>query len=221
MIHAPIDATSLDSEPYRRLRTTLSFSQLREDRRAVVLTSARRGEGKTTTAVNFAVACAYGEQPTLLVDADLRSPQLHTVFGLPNLWGLSGLLRSDGQTLASAVVASDIPYLDVIPAGGLVPNAAELLAQPRMAELLSEARRDYEWIVIDSPPLLPVTDAAVVSRAADGVVLVVDVRRTPLRTARRAVDHLRDVDAPLLGVVLNNARSSARGGYGQYGAASF
>lgn len=223
MIHAPIDATSLDSEPYRRLRTTLSFSQLREGRRTVVFTSARRGEGKTTTAVNFAVACAYGEQPTLLVDADLRSPQLHTVFDLPNLWGLSGLLRSDGRALADAVAPSDIPYLDVVPAGEAVPNAAELLAQPRMAELLSEARRDYEWVVIDSPPLLPVTDAAVVSRAAEGVVLILDVRRTPLRTARKALDQLRDVGAPLLGVVLNNARSSPRvyGGYGPYGAGSF
>lgn len=223
MIHAPIDANSLDSEPYRRLRTTLSFSQLREGRRAVVFTSARRGEGKTTTAVNLAVACAYGEQPTLLVDADLRSPQLHTVFGLPNRWGLSGLLRADDRALADAVVASDIPYLDVIPAGEAVPNPAELLAHPRMAELLAEARRDYDWVVIDSPPLLPVTDAAVLSRAADGVALVVDVRRTPLRTARKAVDHLRDVGAPLLGVVLNNARSSshAYGGYGAYGTGSF
>lgn len=223
MIHAPIDASSLDSEPYRRLRTTLSFSQLRDDRRTVVFTSARRGEGKTTTAVNFAVACAYGEQRTLLVDADLRSPQLHTVFSLPNLWGLPGLLRAPGRPLADAVVSSDIPYLDVLPAGDAVPNAAELLAQPRMAELLAEARRDYEWVVIDSPPLLPVTDAAVISRAAEGIVLVVDVRRTPLRAARKAVDQLRDVGAPLLGVVLNNARSSLRayGGYGSYGAASF
>jgi len=218
MIRGPIPIDSVEAEAYRGLRTTISYARLPEGRRVVLFTSARRGEGKSTTAVNFAAVCAYSERPTLLVDADLRNPQVDQLFGAGGLLGLAGYLKGVAKpSLEDLVVPTRVPSLDVLPAGGPVANAAELLSRPLLAELIEAARASYDWIVIDAPPVLPIADAAIVSRSVDGVVLVVDVKRTPLEAARRAKDLLRAVDAPLLGVVANRSRVKATAyGYGHY-----
>jgi len=216
VIRAPIYVNAPEAEAYRTLRTTLSLSRLEEGRRVVLFTSARRGEGKSTTSANFAVACAYGEAPTLLIDADIRGAAQHDVFHVRNDIGLTTFLKSgDIALLSEIVMPTQIPYLDVIPAGPNAPNAAELLARPSLAELVAHLRDTYEWIILDTAPVLPVTDAAIVSRTVDGVVLLVDARRTPLRVAKKAADLLRSVGAPLLGVALNNARTGASA-YGRY-----
>lgn len=218
MIRAPVRMDSVEAESYRGLRTTLSYSHLPAGRRVVLFTSARRGEGKSTTAANFAAICAYGEGRTLLVDADLRNPQVDDLFGLSHAYGLATFLKGDWKaSFGELVAASGVPALDVLPAGGPVANAAELLARPRLGELMETARAKYDWVVVDAPPVLPIADAAIISRFVDGVLLVVDVRRTPIDTARRAKDLLRAIDAPLLGVVANRSRAKlTASGYGRY-----
>lgn len=218
MIRAPIRMDAHEVEPYRSLRTTLGYSRLPEGRRVVLFTSARRSEGKSTTAANFAAVCAYAERSTLLIDADLRSPQLDDVFGTRGSSGLTELLRAgDGVELADLARPTSVAALDFVPAGGAVANAAELLSRPAVGSLLEAARSTYEWVVIDSPPLLPIADAAILSRFVDGVVLVVDVSKTPIEAARRAKDLLRAVDAPLVGLVANRSRTKATAyGYGRY-----
>lgn len=220
MIRAVVDVGSREAEAYRSLRTTLGLSRLTEGHRVVLFTSARRGEGKSTTAANFAVVCAATERPTLLVDADLRNPRLETVFEPDDSSGLSVYLRTGRpERLEDLAVPTDVPCLDLVPAGVTAANAAELLARPAFGELLMEARERYDWVIVDAPPVLPVADAVIVSRVVDGVVLVVDMRRTPLSAARSARDLLRAVDAPVLGVLANNAPAKARSygyGYGRY-----
>ena len=216
MIRSPIYLNSPEAEAYRSLRTTLSFS-LQEPQRAVLFTSARHSEGKSTTACNFAVACAYSERPVLLVDADLRSPALHDVFGLSNGVGLSTCLKAEARIPLQEVVSpTAIPYLDLLTAGPAVSNAAELLTRPSLLDVVSASKDSYEWIILDSPPVLLVTDATILSRAVDGVVLLVNLRRTSLRHARKASELLRAIKAPLLGVVVNHvqAHDAPYGGYG-------
>ena len=218
MIRGPIRSDSVEAEAYRGLRTTLSFTRLPEGRRVVLFTSARRGEGKSTTALNFAAVCAYGERPTLLVDADLRNPQVDEVLDATGFLGLAGFLEGVANvSLAELVVPTRVPSLDFLPAGGPVANAAELLSRPVFAELIEAARASYDWVVFDAPPVLPIADAVIVSRSVDGVVLVVDMKRTPIEAARGARDLLRAVDAPLLGVVANRSPAKATAyGYGRY-----
>ncbi len=218
MIRAPIRMDAVEAEPYRTLRTTLTYSRLPEGRRVVLFTSARRGEGKSTTATNFAAVCAYSERPTLLVNADLRSPQVDAVFGTGQEYGLAAALQAaDPPALADLVHETKVPALDFLPAGGAVANAAELLSRPALGALIEAARTSYEWVVVDSPPLLPIADAAIISRVVDGVVLVVDVTKTSIDAARRARDLLRAVDAPLLGLVANRSPVKATAyGYGRY-----
>ncbi|HKI92679.1 MAG TPA: CpsD/CapB family tyrosine-protein kinase [Gaiellaceae bacterium] len=217
MNRAPIRSDSLEAESYRSLRTTLTYSHLPEGRRVVLFTSARRNEGKSTTAANFAAICAYGERQTLLIDADLRNPRVESLFGLPDVYGLSALLAAGGNAdLADIVVRTRIPTLDLLPAGDPAGNAAELLSRPKLAHLVEEARAGYDWVVVDAPPVLPIADAAILSRLVDGVVLVVDVSRTPIEAVRRAKDLLRAVDARLLGIVANRSPVKATAyGYGR------
>ena len=218
MNRAPIRPDCLEAESYRSLRTTLAYSHLPEGRRVVLFTSARRNEGKSTTATNFAAVCAYGERPTLLIDADLRNPRVESLFGLRDADGLSALLASNGSAdLGDVALRTRIPTLDLIPAGGPSGNAAELLSRPKLGQLIDAARATYDWVVLDAPPVLPIADAAILSRLVDGVVLVVDVSRTPIEAVRRAKDLLRAVDARLLGVVANRSPAKVTAyGYGRY-----
>ncbi len=216
MMRAPIDLNSPEAEAYRSLRTNLGFSRLPDNHRSVLFTSPRHGEGKSTTAANFALVSAYSERPTLLIDADMRNPQQHRVFGLSNTLGLSTFLSGDGDaTLEDVVIPTAVRDLDLVRAGPPTLNPAELLGRPKMVELLDAAKESYDWIILDSPPVLPVTDAAILSRLVDGVALVVNFRRTRLRVARKARELLRGVQAPVLGLVVNQAKPIADT-YGRY-----
>jgi len=218
VIRAPIQADAPEAEAYRALRTTLSFSRLPEKRRTVLFTSARRGEGKSMTAINFAAVCAYGERPTLLVDADLRRPQIQRVLGVAGAGGGLSTFLQHGRNggLAALAESSGLPFLDVVTAGPVVSNPAELLSRPSFGDLIDEARGAYDWVIVDAPPVLPIADAVIVSRVVDGVILLVDLRATPLSAARKARDLLRAVGAPVLGVVANNAIKTSTYGYGGY-----
>jgi capsular exopolysaccharide synthesis family protein len=209
------DPNSEMAEAVRIIRTAILFSPSgRAQRKRLLVTSAETGEGKTLLSVNLAAALAQAGQRTLLIDADLRKPRVHKVFNLSNLQGLSNVF-ADGQAMPSPVRPAGVSLpLDVLPAGPLPPNPAELLGGERMGEFLAEASLRYDRIIVDSPPAGPVSDPALLSRQVDGVLVVVQLGKTSIRAIRRAVDHLNKVGAPVLGVVLNGV--SLGGGYYYY-----
>ena len=198
------------SEAFRGLRTNIRFSGVDKPIRTLLVTSAGPTEGKSTTAANLAVTMAQAGLKVVLVDADLRRPQLHTIFDLHPRGGLTGSLlegNMDGR-----LQSSQVEGLKVLPSGERPPNPSELLGSRRLRGLLDELAKNADVVVIDSPPVLPVTDAAVLAQDVDGVLLVVDAGETKRETVQRAVESLRQVGAYLIGVVLNRV-STRRSGY--------
>jgi len=200
----------LASEAYRVLRTSLLFSSSEPAPRVLLITSTLPGEGKTLSAANLGAAMAKAEDDVLLIDADLRRPTLHQLFNVPREPGLSNFLM--GETDELPVVATLVPHLFIIPAGLLQPNPSELLGVERMQELLSRVQERFGRVILDSPPLMSVTDAAILSTQVDGVLLVIKAESVPRKAARDAKDHLLELHAPLLGAVLNDV-SLQRGTY--------
>ncbi|WP_182113263.1 MULTISPECIES: polysaccharide biosynthesis tyrosine autokinase [unclassified Actinotalea] len=202
------------AEAYRQLRTNLTFSAVTKRMQVVVVTSAVPGDGKTTTACNLAITLAEAGRSVLLVEADMRRPMVAQRLGIEGSAGLTNVL-------AGAVKVDDVlqPWgqhgLQVLAAGTLPPNPSELLGSDAMRELVTELRGRFETIVVDTPPVLPVTDASVVATHADIVVLVVRYGGTTREQARAAVEGLAAVGAPLAGTILNGAPSAVTaGGYG-------
>jgi capsular exopolysaccharide synthesis family protein len=189
------------SEAYRSLRTALLLSSA-EQLRLVALTSAQSGEGKTATASNLAVVMAQLGRQVLLIDADLRKPRLHRVFNLSNREGLVHCLTG-AEPLEHVVQASGVPGLHVLPSGTIPPNPSELLASDRMRELLLAAQRRFDLVIVDTPPLLAVTDAALVGAMVDGVVFTLHAGRVLRDEARASLDRLRQSGVRVLGTVLN------------------
>jgi capsular exopolysaccharide synthesis family protein len=204
------------SEAYRSLRTSLLLSSA-DGLHSIVVTSAIPGEGKTSTAVNLAVVLAQLGRDVLLVDGDLRKPRLHEVFGVSNRSGLVNYLT--GNPPEALFGRTSVPNLCLTPAGPIPPNPAELLASKRMREFLALAREHFAFVVIDSPPALPVTDSAVLGSMVDGVVLCVGAGVVLREDARSCRERLRLADAKVLGASLNyyrERRARYSGGYRHY-----
>lgn len=204
------------AESFRQLRTHLHFTNIEGGSQSVVFTSSIPGEGKSITAINLAIMLAESGTRVLLVDADLRRPRIATYLGLENVVGLSTVL-SHQVAFEDAVQAwGPGEALDVITAGKSAPNPSELLGSPTMEKLVKEMEELYEVVIIDAPPLLPVTDPAVLGSIASGVILVVSadgmVNRDELS---RSIENLDAVNARLLGLVLNRLPVS-RGNYSYY-----
>ncbi|MCL6442241.1 MAG: CpsD/CapB family tyrosine-protein kinase [Alicyclobacillus sp.] len=209
-----VRARSLAAEAYRTVRTNIQFFRAVGDLQVIQFTSTFPSEGKTSTACNVAVVSAQAGVRVLLVDADLRKPQVHQQFQISNLDGLSTLLIRE-KTAEACVVASRVPGLNVLPSGPIPPNPSEMLSSKAFQEFIHWARSQYELVVVDSAPVLSVADALVLSQVADGVVFVVDAQSSHRVHARRAVEMLRQVNAKLLGAVLNRVER-AQQGYGYY-----
>jgi capsular exopolysaccharide synthesis family protein len=196
-------------EAIRSLRTSVAFSSETEGSAVILVTSAQPLEGKTTTACNLAMAMAYGGARVLLVDADLRRPSVHNGFGLENRVGLSDVLA--GRTpLTSAVSRLASPdNLWVMTAGDPPHNPSELLGSKRMESLFEQMRTGpFEWVIIDTPPVLAVTDASILAREATGVAFVLGASMTRRRLAERAIETLAIGGPRILGAVLNRVESS-------------
>lgn len=191
-------------EAIRSLRTSVAFSHsATQGRGLLMVTSAQPLEGKTTTACNLAVALAYGGARVLLVDADMRRPSVHDAFGIDASRGLADVL-TDGLPLTQAVTRIQSPSLWILPAGPPPPNPSELLASPRMEELVRQLREGpFDWVVVDTPPVLAVTDASILATHATGVVFVVGANMTRRRVAERAIETLAIGGPRVLGAVLN------------------
>jgi len=193
-------------ESYRALRTSLLFSP--SDRpQSILITSAMAGEGKSTTSINLAIALAQTGARTLILELDMRRPQLADRLNLAPGRGMSRFLAGQSQ-FHTEIQQSAIPNLFVVPAGPLPPNPPELIGSPRMSKLLDLLYRHFQYIIIDGPPVMPLTDALVISPQVNGVVLVVD-GDTAREKALKARNLLRSVDAKMLGVVINNVAMDA------------
>jgi succinoglycan biosynthesis transport protein ExoP len=199
------------SESYRSLRTALLLSTANR-LKSIVITSAIPGEGKTTTAVNLAVVLAQLGRNVLLVDTDLRKPRLHEIFGVSNRVGLVNFLTGSADD-ASIIIRSSIPNLHLVPAGPTPPNPSELLSSERMMDFAAVAYQRFDYIVFDSPPALPVTDATVLGAMSDGIVLCVGSGMVVREDARACRQRLQLSSVRVLGVALNLFREDP----GRYG----
>ena len=201
------------AEGYRRLRTNIQFSDPDRDIRVVMVTSAEPSEGKTISSANLAIAYAQSGRRTLYLDTDLRRANGHKVFGIPREPGLVDLLFDSVSPNLSSF-ASGIEDLYVIPAGRSVPNPAEVLESMKMQKFLDRVRDEFDVVVVDTPPLLAVADALLVTRQADTCLLVCSANSTTIHALDTASSMLRDVGANLAGVVLNKMEGSSSSGYG-------
>ena len=200
------------AESYRRLRTNLRFSSVNEPTRVLLMTSATPSEGKTTTAANLAATVAQAGHRVVLIDADLRKPQQHKLFQLPKGPGLTDALLSSGEP-TFFLRDSDVPNLQLLTCGSIPPNPAELLGSQPMHRLIEQLKEMVDFVIIDAPPLLAVTDAQVLAGHAQGVLLVVNTSSTSRALVANAAAALLQVEARLLGVVLNRMTRSPRSYY--------
>lgn len=197
------------SEAYRTLRTNLDFASLDQALKTLVVTSAGVGEGKSTTLANLAVVSAQAGRRVVLVDADLRRPTLHQVFGLGNETGLTTMMMEDAALASPPLQATGIEGLAVLPSGPLPPNPAELMGSRRMEEVIITLAEQADQVFFDTPPVVAVTDAAVLATKVDGVLLVVSAGKTRREYARTAVQRLEQINARLVGTVLTNLQMGA------------
>ena len=194
------DPRSTISEAYRTIRTNLLFSSPDNEKRVLLVTSVFPIEGKTVLASNLAITFAKMGKNVLLIDADMRRPKIHTVFDLERSKGLSAFLAGGESTIRN----TDIPGLKIITSGTLPPNPSELLNSKKMQELIERAREQFDIIILDSPPALSVTDPAILSTLADGVVITIKASSTPRPAIKKGIQQLTEVGGKVLGCVLND-----------------
>lgn len=209
---------AVESEAFRTLRTTLSLG--RDERDRLAITSSEPGDGKTTISSNLAVSYAKAGKRTLIIDADMRKPGLSKLFGVRRLAGLSDLLRSDEDLAAMAeqrIRSTGLPNLDMLPCGPKPADPAELLSSARFSDLIAWAETHYDQVLVDCPPVLAASDAAIVGRHTDGIVLVVQPEKNHRRLVVRAAEELISMGVDLAAVVANRIDTAKDSGYG-YGA---
>ena len=207
------DQAGARAEAFRSLRTNLQFVDVDAPPRSIVVTSPLPEEGKSTSACNIAITLALGGARVVLVEADLRRPQACAYLGLDSATGLTDVLAGRRE-LQDVLVGWNRELLTVLPAGAIPPNPAELLGSRQMSALIRDLEHRFDHVIIDSAPLLPVTDSAVLAAAAGGALIVLRHRRTRREQAERSVETLRAVHARVLGTVINGIPRRRRGGYG-------
>lgn len=204
------------TEAYRVIRTSIQFAQAGKELQTIALTSCTPNEGKSTTIANLAVVLTQAGKSVLLLDCDMRNPTVHKNFNLSNKVGLSSCI-SMGTALSDAVQKTSIEGLYALTGGVIPPNPSELLGSEQMKNVLQRAKEQYDYVLIDTPPVMPVTDALIVSRFVDGMILVIASAEVKVEMARDVKNQLVNAGANILGVVLNKVRSEHHGyGYGYY-----
>ena len=204
------------SEAYRAVRTAVLFRMRTHDGRVLQITSPSPGDGKSTTCANLALAIALTGKKVLIIDADLRRPQMHRLFGTDASVGLSSLILGNAEP-SDAVQATEVDNLFVLPAGPRVKNPAELLSAPCLANLLETLKAKFDYILVDSPPLLAVTDPSILVSLVDHVLMALRITKDGRQSAPMAYEILRQLHADVLGIVVNGVDSFAGDDY-RYGA---
>ena len=204
------------AEAYRVIRTSVQFAQAGKELKTIAITSCTPNEGKSMTVANLAIVLTQAGKSVLIMDCDMRNPTVHKNLNLSNKVGLSSCI-SMGTAVADAVQETAIEGLDALTAGVIPPNPSELLGSERMQSILQRAKEEYDYVIIDTPPVLPVTDSLVLGSMVDGLILVIDSGEVKVEMAREVKNQLVHSGANILGVVLNKVRSEHHGyGYGYY-----
>ena len=204
------------AEAFRTIRTNLDFAAIDDELHSLLVTSARAGDGKTTVAANLAIVFAQSGRPTILVDADFRRPLVHELFRLSSTPGLTGARPWDKEALSRLLAPTEEPNLRILRCGLTPPNPLELLGSQWMGQVFESLKETGDLIIFDSPPLGLVSDAALISQKVDATVLVVKPRHTSRAALKRAVDLLRQADARVVGVVLNQTGRPKEDAYSAY-----
>jgi capsular exopolysaccharide synthesis family protein len=205
---------SMLSEAYRNIRTSILLSFSEKPPKKIVITSANPAEGKTTTVINTAIALSQTGAKVIVVDSDMRKPRIHNIFNEENGIGLSNFLSGDGD-LRSIIKKTVIPNLFYIPSGPIPPNPSELIGAGLFKNMMESLGKGFDHIVLDSPPVLGFADSIILSTNVDGVILVTVGGKTPRETLQRAKEVLQQVNAKILGVVINRVNIQ-RSDYGYY-----
>lgn len=200
---------SMVTESYRTLRTNIQFANALHDSSVMLVTSALAGEGKTSTAVNLAIVSAQAGKRVVVIDADLRNPQVHVHLRVPNEAGLSNLLIKE-TCLEKVLSATDMAGLYVLSGGPVPTNPSEILSSMEFQDVVLQCRNQFDLVIIDSPPLLAVSDPAVVIRVVDGIILVISAKKTHRSSAQQAISIIQQVNGRILGGVLNRVTKGTK-----------
>jgi capsular exopolysaccharide synthesis family protein len=212
-----LNPNSTVAEAYRTLRTNLLHAVVDSLPKVIVITSSSAREGKTSICANLAVALAQVGKSTLIVDCDFRQPDLHRYFGLRNGWGIVDVLV--GTYSRQEVWKEPADLLKVIPVGSIPPNPVELLDSQRFAEFLADVQKEFDYVLLDTPPIRACSDPIILSSQGDGVLLVLDAKTTRKMSIRQSLRSLAAVDANVIGTVMNNVKG-VKDGYYAYGYSS-
>lgn len=212
-------------EAYKSIRANIMFSVMKKGCKTIVVSSSSPNDGKTTTTINLAITFAQADQKVLLIDGDLRKPKIHHYFSVPNAPGLTDYLgstvsasRTNRVDLFDVIHPSEFENLSILCSGSIPPNPAELLGSELMSNFLEEISKDFDYIIIDTPPINVVSDALPIIRESDGVVLVVRSNQTTHPDIQRTISSLEFIDAKILGFIVNFVGDGQEGKYGyKYG----
>jgi polysaccharide biosynthesis transport protein len=204
IILTQVESNSSIAESYRQLRTSLLLSSAGHPPRTLLFTSSQPAEGKTTSSVNTAISLSQTGSAVLLIDADLRRPRVHKIFTIRNNAGLSNYLT--GEADLGTLIQVVMPNLYVLPVGPIPPNPAELLGSPKMKQAIDTLAANFDFLVIDSPPVSSFADGLILSSLVEGVIIVVKGGVTPREMAQRTKEHLQAIGAKILGIVINQIK---------------
>ena len=207
------------SEAYRTIRTNIQFAGVDKAMKTIVFTSTAQDEGKSTVVANLGIVMAQAGQKVVIMDCDFRNPTQHRLFKLQNK-GLSNCIAT-GKDVLEIVQSSGTPGLDILTSGPVAPNPSEILASNRMKTVIEELKGKYDYVLIDTPPVLPVTDSSVIGSIADGTILLTAWNQITPAMAKEAKTRLEQAGAKILGVILNKVEVASKGygygyGYGYY-----
>lgn len=204
------------AEAFRSFRTNIQFSNVDKPIKSLVVTSSNPGEGKSTVAFNLAVSIAQTEKKVLLIDTDFRKPSIYSYIEPESFSGLTNIIAEDMDYKEVLQKEKSQEYLDIIISGPIPPNPSEVLGSQKMRDLLKELKQEYDMIILDSPPVGLVTDAAVLSTIVDGVIVVCVEGKTKKEDLGRSIDSLNKVNANLIGVVINKVKHKNNSDYSAY-----
>ncbi len=204
------------SEAYRSLRTTLLYQNTDKRRKSLIVSSAGPGDGKTTTVANLAITLANMGKKTILIDTDLRRPVVNKVFGINKSPGITEYLKGYIKNFSDVVSKTKIDNLFIVPSGVIPPNPSELLGSKKLRDLIRKLEKEWDMVLFDSPPLVAVTDATMISKEIDNILIVVKVGKTEKNAFEHTINALKNISAPLGGIILNAVTDRHNYGYYYY-----